>query len=143
MSSKTSMTWTGGMAFDAVVNGHHLIMDADPEWGGKDAGPRPKPLLLAALSGCSAMDVVSILEKMRIPEYKLRIDVEADSTNDHPVIYHTIRMLYYFYGENLPPEKLQKAVNLSTERYCGVHAMLKRAANITTTIYINDTEIKP
>ncbi len=141
MSTKTSMQWTGGMTFDAEVSGHHIIMDADSEWGGKNAGPRPKPLILAALSGCSGMDVVSILEKMRVENYKFRVDVDADSTTDHPIVYHTIRVHFHFYGENLPSDKIIKAVGLSTERYCGVYAMLKKAANIIVKTYINDQEV--
>lgn len=142
MSTKTTMKWTGDMAFDAEVSGHHVIMDADSQWGGKDLGPRPKPLLLAALSGCSGMDVVSVLEKMRIANYTFQVDVEADSTTDQPVYYHTIRMYFRFKGENLPPDKIVKAVDLSIQRYCGVHAMLKRAANITVKIFINDEEVQ-
>jgi putative redox protein len=141
MSSKTTLKWTGDMSFDAEVSGHHIILDADSEWGGKDRGPRPKPLLLASLSGCSGMDVISILEKMRIKDYQFRVDVEADSTTDHPVYYHTIRMFFHFSGENLPPEKITKAVELSTQRYCGVYAMLKNAANIIVKTYINDEEV--
>lgn len=141
MSSKTSMKWIGDMAFDVDVNGHHLIMDADSQWGGKDAGPRPKPLLLAALSGCSGMDVVSILEKMKVEKYEFRVDVEADSTSDHPITYHTIRVDFHFNGEDLPSDKLLKAVTLSTERYCGVIAMLQKAANIIVKVYNNDEEI--
>ncbi|MBP7205002.1 MAG: OsmC family protein [Candidatus Cloacimonetes bacterium] len=142
MSAKTSMTWTGGMSFDAVTDGHHIIMDAGTDWGGQDLGPRPKPLLLIALSGCSGMDVVSLLEKMRVGEYRFRVDVEADSTSDYPVTYHTIRAGFHFWGDNLPPEKILKAVKLSMERYCGVHAMLAKAANIMVKTYINDEEVK-
>jgi putative redox protein len=141
MSSKTTLTWTGGMAFDAEANGHHLTLDADAEWGGKDLGPRPKPLLLIALSGCSGMDVVSLLQKMRVENYKFRVDVEADSTTEQPITYHTIRADFRFWGENLPPEKVLKAVRLSVERYCGVHAMLSKAANIIVKTYINDEEV--
>jgi len=135
------MTWTGGMSFDAESNGHHITLDADTEWGGKDLGPRPKPLLLIALSGCSGMDIVSLLDKMRVGEYKFRVDVDADSTTDHPVTYHTIRMHCRFWGENLPPDKVLKAVNLSVERYCGVNAMLAKAADIIVKTYINDEEV--
>lgn len=141
MSSKTTLTWKGNMTFDAEVNGHNITLDADDQWGGKDQGPRPKPLLLAALSGCSGMDVISILDKMRIMDYQLRIDVDADSTTDHPVYYHTIRMNFYFSGESLPTDKITKAVELSTQRYCGVYEMLRQAANIIVKTYINDKEV--
>lgn len=142
MSSKTSATWVGGLAFDAEINGHHLIMDADRDFGGENRGPRPKPLLLAALSGCSGMDVVSMLEKMRVEGFTLRIDTEADSTFEHPVTYHTIRFNFHFEGSDLPPEKLVKAVTLSTQKYCGVHAMLQKSARIIVKIFINNQEIE-
>lgn len=129
------------MTFDAESDGHHIIMDADTEWGGKDLGPRPKPLLLIALSGCSGMDVVSLMEKMRVQDYKFKVDVEADSTTDHPIIYHTIRMYFRFWGENIPQDKAIKAVTMSLERYCGAYAMLSRSANISSKIYINDQEV--
>ncbi len=116
-------------------------MDVDAESGGKDAGPRPKPLLLAALTGCSGMDVVSILDKMKVGPYQLRIDTEADSTSEHPIVYHTIRLSYYFQGVDLPADKIVKAVTLSTEKYCGVNAMLQRTARVIVGIYINDKEI--
>ena len=142
MSSKTSATWVGGLAFDADINGHHLIMDADRGSGGDNRGPRPKPLLLAALSGCSGMDVVSILEKMRVGGFTLRIDTEADSTSEHPFTYHTIRFSFHFEGSDLPPEKLVKAVTLSTQKYCGVYAMLQKSARIIVKIFINNQEVE-
>lgn len=141
MTTKTSMKWIGGLAFDADVLGHHIVMDADPQFGGMDRGVKPKPLLLAALSGCSGMDVVSILEKMQIPQYQFDVDVEADATSEHPITYHTIRMNFKFQGENLPADKILKAVYLSTEKYCGVGAMLKKAANIIVKVFINDVEV--
>lgn len=141
MTTKASMKWVKDMLFDAEVSGHHILMDADPQWGGKDQGTRPKPLLLAALSGCSGMDVVSILEKMNVPEYKFNVEMEADSTSEHPITYHTIRVNFMFEGQDLPKDKVLKAVKLSTEKYCGVMAMLKKAANIIVKVYINGEEV--
>ncbi len=141
MATKVTTSWTEGLAFDAVLDGHHLIMDGSKEAGGKDLGPRPKPLLLAALSGCSGMDVVSILQKMQVQNYKFRMEMEADSTTEHPMTYHTIRMNFMFDGESLPEDKIRKAVDLSVERYCGVNAMLRKAANVIPRIFINDKEV--
>ena len=141
MASKVVTKWTGGMVFDAEINGHHLKMDADPEWGGTDQGPRPKPLILAALAGCSGLDIVSILNKMQITDYSFEIVTEGEPTQEPPIIYHTITAKFIFKGENLPADKLKKAVTLSTERYCGVNAMLKKAANVIVKLYINDSEV--
>ena len=139
--TKTSLDWIDDMTFEAEVNGFRFMLDAEIDKGGKNLGPRPKPLLLAALSGCSGMDVVSILTKMKIKDYKFKIDVEADSTEEHPKIYHTIRMKYIFNGENIPAEKVTTAVQLSKDKYCGVNAMLKNSATIKTTILINEQEV--
>lgn len=141
MSTKVNVNWVKDMLFDAEVSGHHVKMDLDVQFGGNDEGARPKPLLLAALSGCSGMDVVSILKKMKVPAYTFKIGLDADSTSEHPIIYHTIRMDFYFAGEDLPEDKFVKAVRLSTEKYCGVNAMLKKAANIIVRIFINGQEV--
>ena len=132
------VNWTGEMAFDAEVNGFNLKIDAKEEVGGKNGGPRPKPLILVALGGCTGMDVVSILKKMRIePEY-FNVEVSGEMTEEHPKYYDKIHIRYVFRGENLPMEKLEKAVNLSQDRYCGVSAMLGKAAKITHEIVIQE-----
>jgi len=141
MKHKVTMAWVQDMYFDAEVNGHHLIMDADSKWGGQDKGPRPKPLMLAALSGCSGMDVVSILDKMKIRDYKFTVDVDGELTDTHPMVYHTITASFFFEGANLPEDKIKKAVLLSTDEYCGVNAMLKKAASVIVKIYINGSEV--
>lgn len=141
MTVKTSLTWLDGMSFEAEVDGHHLNLDLSKEKGGNDLGPRPKPLLLSALSGCSGMDTVAILSKMRIENYKLKIEMEADTTEEHPIIYHTIRMTFHFTGVNLPAEKVINAVELSITKYCAVYAMLSKASDIKTKIIINEQEV--
>lgn len=124
------------MAFEAEINNHKLIFDADTTVGGNDAGPRPKPLLLAALGGCTGMDVVSILNKMRVELDYFNMVIEADQTDEHPKVYKTIHIIYEFSGKELQMEKLQKAVELSQERYCGVSAMLKKVLELTYEIKI-------
>lgn len=141
MATTVVTKWVGNMVFDAEVSGHHILMDADPEWGGEDKGSRPKPLLMAALAGCSGLDVVSILKKMQVENYQFEIETNAESTSEHPIVYHTITAKFKFAGENLPEDKIIKAVTLSTERYCGVNAMLKKAANVIVKISINDAEV--
>lgn len=129
------------MSFDAELNGHHFTIDAGRENGGEDNGPRPKGLLLSALAGCTGMDVVSILKKMKLENYSLQLDVAADSTSEHPKTYHTIYLSYIFSGSDLPEDKIRKAIDLSETRYCGVSAMLRKAAEIKTKIIINGKEI--
>lgn len=142
MAGTVISKWTGDLSFDAQVTGHHVIMDGAKEFGGNDTGPRPKPLLLAALTGCSGMDVVSILKKMQVKDYSFEMEADGESTEEHPVVYHTITVKFKFNGAALPQDKIVKAVTLSTDRYCGVNAMLKQAAKVIVKIYINDMEVE-
>ncbi len=132
----TDITWTSGMAFKAIVDGHTIVLDAAENHGGMDQGPRPKPLLLASLGGCTGMDVVAILKKMRIaPEY-FNVKVEGEVTDEHPKQYTRIHLTYEFRGKDLPLDQLRKAVDLSQEKYCGISATLKKAVEITSEIRI-------
>ncbi len=138
MDNKISVAWTGDMSFEAEVNDFKIKLDADEKVGGKNSGPRPKPLTLVALGGCTGMDVISILAKMRVvPEY-FNVEVTGELTEEHPKYYHKIHVVYTFRGEDLPLAKLEKAVNLSQERYCGVNEMLKKSSKITHNIVIED-----
>ena len=138
MKNKVDVTWTEDMAFEATVNGHKIMIDAVEAVGGKDRGPRPKPMLLLSLGGCTGMDVVSMLKKMRVEYEGLNIEVEGDLTEEHPKYYHTITIIYRFKGKDLPMDKLEKAVSLSQERYCGVTAMLAKAATIGHRIVVEE-----
>jgi len=131
VKNEVTTLWTGDMSFEAEVNGHKLRMDANAESGGKDTGPRPKPLLLAALSGCSGMDVVSILKKMREPCTWFALKAEADSVLEHPQKYKSFKLVYQFRkSDGLNPENVRKACELSQEKYCGVSAMLRDSAPV-------------
>lgn len=136
MNHEIECRWMVNMAFDVDIDGHHLTLDANPDLGGENRGPRPKPLLLASLAGCTGIDVVSILNKMRVPLEGFRITVSGQQTEDHPKIYDKINVTYYFRGKDLPMDKLEKAVHLSEEKYCGVSAMLKKAGLIEYEIVI-------
>lgn len=125
------------MAFNANVNGHSIMLDADEAAGGMDKGARPKALLLAGLAGCTGIDVVSILNKMKVELADLIISVEANLTEEHPKVYNQIKIIYHFKGNDLSLEKLNKAVNLSLEKYCGVTAMLAKSAVVTHEIIIS------
>jgi len=124
------------MSWETELFGHKLIMDAGKENGGDDTGTRPKVLMLTALAGCTGMDVVSVLKKMRVEIEDLQIIVEGDLTEEHPKYYERMHVIYQFKGKNLPIEKLEKAVNLSEEKYCGVSALYKKAIPVTTEIRV-------
>jgi len=128
--------WLENMAFETEVNGHKIIIDAVEEVGGENRGPRPKPLMLSALGGCTAMDVVSILKKMRVEIKNLNVIVEGDLTEEHPKHFYKMHVIYEFTGTDLPLDKLEKAVNLSEERYCGVSVVYRKAMEITSEIKI-------
>ncbi|HEY9115137.1 MAG TPA: OsmC family protein [Bacteroidales bacterium] len=133
---KVNVNWSGNMAFEAEVNGFKIPLDADEKVGGKNSGPRPKPLTLVALGGCTGMDVVSILDKMRVKPDYFNVEVSGEMTEEHPKYYNKIHLRYIFRGNDLPMDKLEKAVNLSQEKYCGVSEMLRKAAEITHEIVI-------
>lgn len=133
--------WTGDMSFDALVTGHHIKMDVTKESGGNDSGARPKAMLLAALMGCSGMDIVSILKKMKLDDYRFDMQADAQTSEDHPMVYTNINLQFMFQGDALPEEKILKAVDLSTEKYCAVNAMLKKTAKIKVQVFINGKEV--
>ena len=135
-TEQVRVNWLENMAFEAEVNGHKIIIDAAETVGGENRGPRPKPLMLVALAGCTGMDVVSILKKMRVDVDGFNVVVEGDLTEEHTKQFTQMRVVYEFKGKDLPMDKLEKAVNLSEERYCGVSAMYKKAIGISTEIKI-------
>ncbi len=124
MRKEVNIEWKGDMAFNAQIGTHSIVLDATEDSGGHNLGPTPKPLILAALGGCTGMDVISILKKMRIvPDY-FNVKTEAVMREEHPKRYTHIKVCYEFKGHNLELEKLQNAVNLSVDKYCGVIATL-------------------
>jgi putative redox protein len=136
MKDEINVVWTGDMTFETELNGHKLIIDADKKVGGKDKGPSPKPLMMLSLAGCTGMDVISILKKMRVEPDNFNVKVEGELTEEHPKHYYKMHLVYEFTGKNLPYDKLEKAVNLSQNRYCGVSAVYNKAMELTSEIKI-------
>lgn len=136
MKKSINMNWKGGMAFETELDGHKLVVDAMEQGGGNDSGPRPKVLMLVALGGCTGMDVVSILKKMRVEIADLNIRVEANMTEEHPKHFDDMKIVYEFSGDNLDKDKLKKAVDLSMERYCGVSAVYRKAMPVNYEIVL-------
>ena len=130
--------WLENMAFKTEVNGHTMVIDATAEGGGENLGPRPKPLMLVALAGCTGMDVVSILKKMRVEVESFSVKVIAEMTEEHPKLFTGMHVVYEFKGKELPMDKLVKAVSLSDEKYCGVSATLKQGLKITHEIVVTE-----
>ena len=125
-----------GMCFDASTGGHSFPIDAKAEHGGVDAGPPPKALVLTGLAGCAAMDVISILRKMRQEPDSLDVSATADQTEDHPKTFVDMKVTVSATGA-IDAKKLWKAVALSRDRYCGVAAMLKAHGPIEYEVQLN------
>ena len=138
---EVSVKWLDHMAFEGEVNGHKVIIDADETVGGTDRGPRPKPFMLLALAGCTSMDVISILAKMRVELDDFMVSVSGELTEEHPKQFNQMHVKYEFWGKDLPLDKLEKAVNLSEERYCGVSALYKRVIEVTSEIILSISKI--
>ena len=131
MNHEISFEYNEGMSFKGEVNGHEIIIDADDGFGGNDQGPRPKPLILVALIGCTSMDVVSLLRKMRVDFTDLKVSADGELTEEHPKYYHKIKLTYNIWGKDLDRAKVEKSIKYSQERYCGVTAMLEKSSEIT------------
>lgn len=133
-SHSVSTVFNQGMAFTAHINNHDVLMDTTAADGGLDSGPSPKRLMLAALAGCTGVDIVSILNKMKVPFSNFSIDINAALTEEHPKIYHQVKITYKIKLAEADKSKMQKAVVLSQEKYCGVYAMFKAFATMETEI---------
>lgn len=136
MTHEITLDWQGKMQFDARVGNHSLTLDGSPEFGGEDAGVRPKPLMLVALAGCSGMDVVSLLKKMRVDFKKLEIKVEGNLTDTVPSYYDAMHIIYLLTGNDVSREKVEKAVKLSYDKYCGVAQVYKKTMPVTYEVRI-------
>jgi putative redox protein len=131
VTHQVTTVWKEGMHFISDVNGHELRLDAAAAFGGAGKGPQPKELMLTALTGCTGMDVVSLLAKMRVPFESFSINVKAHLTDEHPKYYNKVHLIYRIVTSPDNKDKVEKAINLSQEKYCGVSAMFKKFAELT------------
>lgn len=129
MNHNININWKEGMLFEAEsMGGSFMISSEDGE------GLRPKALMLDALGGCTAIDVVSLINKMRLEVEDYKVEVNANLTEEHPKYYNKVFVKHIFKGTNLDEEKLTKAVNLSSEKYCGVMEMFRKFSDISIEI---------
>jgi putative redox protein len=136
MKHVLDLVWKKNLAFECDMDGHHLVIDASKEGGGDDLGVRPKKLMLTALAGCTGIDVIMILKKMKVEPEAFNVIVEGDLTGEHPMRYNKMKVIYQFKGKNLPMDKLGKAVKLSEEKYCGVSAAYRLAMDLSVEIRV-------
>ena len=139
MASNTVTTvWRENMLFESDnPSGHSVLIDTSSENGGGNKGLGPKALMLSSLAGCSGLDVVSLLKKMRAEAADFKMVVHAELTEEHPKYYHKVAVEYHFYGSNLQEDKINKAVKLSIDQYCGVMEMFRQFAKVTTEVYLH------
>lgn len=126
------------LSFNVEVDGLTMKIDSMEEFGGKQRGPRPKSLMLVALGGCTGMDVASIMRKMKIPYDSLEVSVNGVLTETHPKHFEKMHITYVVKGKNIDRSKVEKAVALSQDKYCGVTYSYKAAIEITHDIIIED-----
>ncbi len=130
-NSSINAVFKGGMNFTADVNGHQIEIDTDESRGGRNLGTRPKALMLASLAGCTGLDVVGILNKMRVNFSELSIKVDAHLTEAEAAIYDEVVVNYSIKVDKADETKVEKAVKLSQEKYCGVTKMFEAFAKVS------------
>jgi putative redox protein len=141
MTHLVETQWMGKMQFNALVNGHTIIMDAPERAGGEDNGPIPKPFVLTALSGCTGMDVVSLLRKANKQVNDLNIIVTGEISKTHPIVYTSVHLVYEFKGSEDSREAALQAVTDSQEKFCGVSNMLQRILPVSWEVHYNGATI--
>lgn len=123
--------WKDGLKFEADAYGQQLILDGDAAPGEHSTGFRPKPLMLIALAGCTGMDVASLLKKMRVEFSDFTVDVDGELIEEHPQMYKRVDITYKIKINSEDKDKMEKAVSLSRERYCGVSFMFAKFSEVT------------
>lgn len=141
MTHEIETQWMGKMQFNALINGHTIVMDAPEKVGGEDQGPIPKPFVLAALSGCTGMDIAAILRKSQKEIKDFSIKVSGELSKQIPIQYISIHLQYDFTGDDKNKEAALNAVNDSQEKYCGVSSMLKKVMPVTWEVNYNNQQI--
>lgn len=121
-------------------SGHWVMMDGGPTFGGSEAASSPKELLMFALGGCTAMDVIPILKKKRVPLEGFEVHVTGNAQEEHPQVFTDIHLEYVFYGHEINPADVERAIELSTTKYCSVSAMLSQAVKLTHSYRIESSK---
>ncbi|WP_291515480.1 OsmC family protein [Bdellovibrio sp. ArHS] len=133
--------WIGKLGFEARVRHHKFLIDGKPEDGGQDQAATPKEIMLTAICTCSGMDVVSILQKMRLNLQSCDVLAQTATTETHPKIFKEVKLQYQIVGPDIKPEQALKAVRLSMTKYCGVSAMVAKASPIHYEVFVNAVKV--
>ena len=128
---KAKITWLNGRAFVAESgSGHAVVLDGAPENGGRNIGIRPMEMLLMGLGGCTAFDVLMILEKSREKVTGIEVALEAERASEDPKVFTKVKLVYTLKGENLNPKAVERAIMLSEEKYCSASKMFGKTATL-------------
>ncbi len=134
---EAKVKWVDGMRFVGHADSKHgIVMDAGDASGGEDTGIRPAELVLISVGGCTAMDVVFILRKMKVAFEDVEVVVNGQWSPEHPKYWSRIELKYIVKGTNIPEEKVKKAIELSQEKYCSVSETLRRCVEVSHTYEI-------
>lgn len=129
---KANIMWQEGVSFlGQAGSGHSVLMDGAPEAGGKNLGPRPMEMILLGLGGCTAFDVVHILRKGRQVITDCQVEMDAQRATEDPKVFTHIHLHFVITGKDLDPRQVERAINLSAEKYCSASMMLKVTVDIT------------
>ena len=127
-----SVNWVDGMLMVGKSHsGHSITMDGPPEIGGENLGVRPMEMLLLGVAGCTMIDVVTTLKKMRQDLTNCETKLSAERADEHPKVFTDIHIQFIVKGQDLDPKKVEKAITLSAEKYCSASIMLGKTASIT------------
>lgn len=138
-SHSVTTFWKENMQFETDnPSGHKVLIDTSEDNGGNNSGLAPKAMMLSSLAGCSGLDIIPLLKKMRTSFKDFKIEVTGELTEEHPKYYDKVSIDYHFYGANLEEEKINKAVKLSVDKYCGVMEMFRKFADVKTAIHFHN-----
>jgi len=127
-----NIKWQGGMAFEGTTeSGHSVLMDAAPEVGGENKGARPMEMVLLGLGGCTSIDVIMMLQKAKQAVEDCQVEIRSERSDSIPKIFTKIHVHFKITGQDLNPKKVERAVNLSAEKYCSVSKMLEASVEMS------------
>lgn len=136
------VSYKSGMQFETdSPTGYTTLIDTSPEKGGANEGLGPKAMMLSGLAGCTGLDIVFVLNKMRTPVPHFEMTVKGELTEEHPRTYHKVWLDYHFYGDHLDETKIRKAIKLSEEQYCGVMEMFRQFATLEIGVHFHKNNV--
>ena len=139
MATTARITWVQDALFVGESgSGHTITMDGSPDVGGRNLAARPMEMVLIGMGGCTAIDVASMLRKQRQDVRDIIVELEAERAEDHPKVFNQVKLVYRVRGKKLNRALVERAVSLSDEKYCSATAMIRKSANVTHEIVLEE-----